>query len=414
MGITWEFGDGREAPYTVAIAVSLEPYDAAPAARSGATSSAGSAASRVTMMIVIGGMLTFLLLPLRRLERQVREVEAGERVSLTGRYPSELVRARGEPQRADRDGAPAARALPAHARRSRAQLEDAARRDAHAARGAPAARAPTRGARKARRRLDALNRELERMDQRVSYQLRRARASGSTGLGTEPVAVAPVVEDLKLTLDKVYRDKRVRVHARARARRRVPRRSRRPHRDPRQRDGQRVQVLQEPRARRRALDARAARAARRRRRRRHLARARRDARRARQARRRIRAGAGHRSRGGPRRPWSSIAARSRPGARSSAAPRFGSSSRARARCERGGGERGGATALRVATRAPRDALTRCDAQLSRHAADRGREGRDPRGAREASRDRRVRRHGQRQDHAAAEDLPRGGPRHRTA
>ena len=43
------------------------------------------------MMIVIGGMLTFLLLPLRRLERQVREVEAGERVSLTGRYPSELV-----------------------------------------------------------------------------------------------------------------------------------------------------------------------------------------------------------------------------------------------------------------------------------------------------------------------------------
>jgi two-component system sensor histidine kinase PhoQ len=58
-------------------------------------------------------------------------------------------------------------------------------------------------------RSDALNRELERMDQRVSYQLRRARASGATGLGTEPVAVAPLVEDLKQTLDKVYRDKHV-------------------------------------------------------------------------------------------------------------------------------------------------------------------------------------------------------------
>jgi two-component system sensor histidine kinase PhoQ len=57
--------------------------------------------------------------------------------------------------------------------------------------------------------LDALERELERMDQRVSYQLRRARASGATGLGTEPVPVAPAVEDLKQTLDKVYRDKRV-------------------------------------------------------------------------------------------------------------------------------------------------------------------------------------------------------------
>ncbi|HZF31033.1 MAG TPA: ATP-binding protein [Gammaproteobacteria bacterium] len=47
------------------------------------------------------------------------------------------------------------------------------------------------------------------MDQRVSYQLRRARASGSTGFGTTPVPVAPAVDDLKLTLDKVYRDKRV-------------------------------------------------------------------------------------------------------------------------------------------------------------------------------------------------------------
>jgi two-component system sensor histidine kinase PhoQ len=56
---------------------------------------------------------------------------------------------------------------------------------------------------------DALNRELERMDQRVSYQLRRARATGATGLGTEPVVVAPIVDDLKQTLDKVYRDKHV-------------------------------------------------------------------------------------------------------------------------------------------------------------------------------------------------------------
>jgi two-component system sensor histidine kinase PhoQ len=57
--------------------------------------------------------------------------------------------------------------------------------------------------------VEALNRELERMDQRVSYQLRRARASGSTGLGTEPVPVAPIIVDLQRTLDKVYRDKRI-------------------------------------------------------------------------------------------------------------------------------------------------------------------------------------------------------------
>ena len=45
----------------------------------------------LTMLVVVSGLLTFVLLPLRRLERQVREVEAGERVKLTGRYPSEIV-----------------------------------------------------------------------------------------------------------------------------------------------------------------------------------------------------------------------------------------------------------------------------------------------------------------------------------
>src|SRR5882672_3431636 len=61
MGITWE---DREEPYTIAIATSLEPYDARQLAFRrnligwfvGVT---------LTMMIVIGGLLTFLLLPLR-------------------------------------------------------------------------------------------------------------------------------------------------------------------------------------------------------------------------------------------------------------------------------------------------------------------------------------------------------------
>jgi len=146
-------------------------------------------------------MLTFLLLPLRRLERQVREVEAGERVSLTGRYPSELVglaanlNALIETERRRLE-------------RYRHTLDDLA----HSLKTPLAAMRTLFAELKPRTQdsqIDALNRELERMDQRVSYQLRRARASGSTGLGTEPVAVAPVVDDLKLTLDKVYRDKRV-------------------------------------------------------------------------------------------------------------------------------------------------------------------------------------------------------------
>ena len=90
MGITWEFADGRAAVYTFAIGVSLEPYNERQATfRSylvgwflGVT---------LTMLLVVGGLLTLVLRPVRRLERQVREVEAGERVSLSGHYPAELV-----------------------------------------------------------------------------------------------------------------------------------------------------------------------------------------------------------------------------------------------------------------------------------------------------------------------------------
>ena len=202
MGIEWEFADGHSAPYTFAIAVSLEPYDQRQASfRRELVAWFGGIT--LTMLIVVGGLLTFVLLPLRRLERQVREVEAGERASLTGNYPTELVglaanlnalieteRRRLERYRHTLDDL-------AHALKTPL----AAMRTLLAELGAKWKSAPEP--------IERLNRELERMDQRVSYQLRRARASGSTGLGTEPVPVAPIVEDLKQTLDKVYRDKRV-------------------------------------------------------------------------------------------------------------------------------------------------------------------------------------------------------------
>jgi two-component system sensor histidine kinase PhoQ len=200
MGITWPFPDGRAADYTFAIALSLEPYNERQAAFQrnligwfiGVT---------VTMLVVISGLLTFVLLPVRRLERQVREVEAGERVKLTGRYPSEIV---GLADNLNTLIDTERRRLT----RYRNTLDDLA----HSLK-TPLAAMRTLLAEVKVRSTDpvheSLNRELERMEQRVSYQLRRARATGASGLGTEPVVVAPIVDDLKQTLDKVYRDKRV-------------------------------------------------------------------------------------------------------------------------------------------------------------------------------------------------------------
>jgi two-component system sensor histidine kinase PhoQ len=199
-GIGWEFPDGRTGDYTFAIALSLEPYNERQAAFRriligwflGIT---------LTMLVVLSGLLTFVLLPLKRLERQVREVEAGERVKLTGRYPSEIVGL-----------ADNLNTLIDTERRRLARYRNTLDDLAHSLKTPLAAMRTLlaeQRAQAAEPTQEALNRELERMDQRVSYQLRRARATGATGLGTEPVAVAPVVDDLKQTLDKVYREKQV-------------------------------------------------------------------------------------------------------------------------------------------------------------------------------------------------------------
>ncbi len=203
MGTEWEFANNRTAPYTFAIAVSLEPYERR---ESGFRRElvAWFGGITLTMLVVVGGLLTFVLLPLRRLERQVREVEAGERASLTGNYPAELVGL-----------ADNLNALIDTERRRLERYRHTIDDLAHALKTPLAAmrtllsevRSKTTAVPEPQ--IDSLEHELERMDQRVSYQLRRARASGATGLGTEPVAVAPIVDDLKLTLDKVYRDKRV-------------------------------------------------------------------------------------------------------------------------------------------------------------------------------------------------------------
>jgi len=200
-GLTWEFSSGRATDVTFAIALSLEPYNERQAAFRrilvgwflGIT---------LTMLAVLSGLLTFVLLPLKRLERQVREVEAGERVKLTGRYPSEIVGL-----------ADNLNTLIDTERRRLARYRNTLDDLAHSLKTPLAAMRTLLAEVKARSAdpaHESLNRELERMDQRVSYQLRRARATGASGLGTEPVAVAPIVDDLKQTLDKVYRDKRVR------------------------------------------------------------------------------------------------------------------------------------------------------------------------------------------------------------
>ena len=234
MGIDWEFEDGQVARYTVGVAVSLEPYNARQLAFR-RNLIGWFAGITLTMLIVISGLLRFVLRPLQRLERQVREVEAGERTSLTGNYPSELVGL-----------AANLNALIETERRRLTRYRHTLDDLAHSLKTPLAAMRTLLSEWKSGGSggpTDALQRELERMDQRVSYQLRRARASGATGLGTEPAPVAPIVEDLKQTPRQGLSREASDLRAQARPSGVVSRRSGRLDRDSRQPDGQRLQVL---------------------------------------------------------------------------------------------------------------------------------------------------------------------------
>jgi two-component system sensor histidine kinase PhoQ len=197
MGIRWDFSDGATLPYTFGVAVSLAPYEARQA--SFRRNLIGwFVGITLTMLAVLTGLLSFVLHPVRRLERQVREVEAGTRSTLNVTLPSEL--------------AGLARNLNAlieteHRRlvRYRNTLDDLA----HSLKTPLAAMRTLLAERKGPGAEDAMHREIDRMDQRVSYQLKRARASGATGIGMEPIRVAEIVTDIVDTLDKVYRDKQV-------------------------------------------------------------------------------------------------------------------------------------------------------------------------------------------------------------
>lgn len=202
MGVAWDFGNGRVELFTFGIGVSLEPYEARQQAFR-RNLIGWFAGVTLTMLLVLTGLLAWVLRPLRRLETQVRDVERGTRSSLTGHYPTEL-----EPLAGNLN------TLVETERRRLVRYRNTLDDLAHSLKTPLAAMRTLLSEHGGKVDPRALDRELDRMDQRVSYQLRRARASGASGFGMEPIRLAPIVHDLVDTLDKVYRDKGIRAETR--------------------------------------------------------------------------------------------------------------------------------------------------------------------------------------------------------
>ncbi len=145
----------------------------------------------ILLLGVLGWLLRRALGPIRRLEAQIAEVEAGRRGQLGGGLPREL-----------RGVARSLNALLRSEQQRIARYRDTLGNLAHSL------KTPLAVMRSA---LDSggdvragINAEIDRVAQIVDHQLTRAATSGGTTLGQAAIAVLPIVTDLRNTLRKVH------------------------------------------------------------------------------------------------------------------------------------------------------------------------------------------------------------------
>ena len=158
------------------------------------------------LAMLIGGVMLqvrFGLRPLFRLQREVAAVRTGKTDRVGGDYPAEL-----EPLASELN------ALVAH------NQEVVERQRTHVGNLAHALKTPlTVMDAEAQARPGTLGevvrRQVEVMREQVDHHLRRARASARQQGGGERTAVAPLLEELALTLERIFQDKGVEIDWRA-------------------------------------------------------------------------------------------------------------------------------------------------------------------------------------------------------
>lgn len=197
--IDWQFEDGVTRAFVFSVAEDLQPYYASLARFRGRLFGWFG----ILMVLLIGSFAVLLrrvLAPLRRVEREIGEIEIGNRTELGSGYPRELLGITTN-----------LNALLRSERERLARYRNTLGNLAHSFKtplavmrnllGAPSGRALPIAAQ--------LDEQVSRMDDIVKYQLKRAAASGGTGLGNAPVDVRENLESLRSALLKVYVERRI-------------------------------------------------------------------------------------------------------------------------------------------------------------------------------------------------------------
>jgi two-component system, OmpR family, sensor histidine kinase PhoQ len=141
------------------------------------------------LLVTLATLLHWVLGPVRRMEREIHEVEEARRESLGGGYPRELAGVAGN-----------LNALLIGERKRVARYRDTLGNLAHSLK-TPLAVMRAEGA------SGTVSAEVDRMSGIIEHQLKRAAASGGALLGQAPVEVAQVAAELRATLLRVYAGK---------------------------------------------------------------------------------------------------------------------------------------------------------------------------------------------------------------
>lgn len=143
------------------------------------------------LLATLGGLLRWVLTPVRRLEREINAVESGERETLGEGYPRELSGV-----------ATNLNALLLGERRRVGRYRDTLGNLAHSLKTPLAVMRSTLST-CTPESAALLSAEIDRMTAIIEHQLKRAAAGGAL-LGQAPVEVAPMASELRATLLKVY------------------------------------------------------------------------------------------------------------------------------------------------------------------------------------------------------------------
>lgn len=195
LAVQWELPDGNYRPFVFKVAESLESFNAQ-VAQFRRQLFGWFAAVALIMLLSISVLLRHLLRPLRQIENEIGEIEQGERVSLSGQFPTELTgvarnmnllidseRGRSERYRNTLDNLAHSLKTPLAAVRA---LLDQGKTETVAGK---------------------INEQIDRMDEIVRYQLRKPANLRTENLVLVHVPVAPEIKRLVAGLSKVYHDK---------------------------------------------------------------------------------------------------------------------------------------------------------------------------------------------------------------